>query len=1134
MPKPHRLVCLVLTVALLMTVVPAYGVSASKYNAVAFDSPDIGLMGGLKDSSTGIVYRVGSNGSLVSSASVGTLPVLGLDVSGSDAWAVTLGADRPLFSEDFGATWSPSGSLVHTGIDPSPLDVEILSSGRVVVVGQSKGVSDQSGNARGDLAFINVSSNGTTWTNAYEEPMETGFEPGVIDIPIQAYSMFTDVAESPSGGLAIAVGSKSSASSFANNTILKTLASRSTDGGQTWSNTTTLPPVVATYQTASAVTVPSDEVAFAFRGTYPHYWKTSDGGITWSAPTVMSMGTSYFKAHAADSRDPNTIVVVGEGSSTYFGTIVYSKNGGATWTRVPSTALPNGNATPDFYDVEMITDTHWVAVGDNNYILITRDAGATWSVPDFTPPVINISGVAQGASYTATVTPSISITGQTTQTITLDGARYVSGTPIFTDGTHTLSAVASDAAGNVATKTVTFDVAVDRTPPVIEVAGVTNGSSYGATVTPIINVSGQTTHTITLDGNKFVSGTPVSAEGTHTLSVWARDANGNQALSNVVFGIVGPPAVTITGVTDGMLYNTNVTPTVTISGQQTYELTLDGALYVSGTPITSETSHTLFASATNRIGVTVSKQVSFRIDKTAPVIIVSGVQDGFSYTTTVTPTVFISGQINHSITLDGQPFVSGTPISTDGTHTLSITASDDANNFAARTFTFGVQVDRTPPTIAISGVLDGASYAATVTPTVSISGQSTQTVTLDGQPFISGTPVSADGTHTLSAWARDTNGNSASTSVTFGINKTKPAPTVSITGVSGNELRNTPVTPVVTISGEATHTITLDGSPYATGTPIASEGEHTLAVVAVNSDGITTSRQVTFTIDMTPPSITISDVVDGAVYYAAVTPSISVSGDSSRTVLLDGQPYSPGTPISAEGSRTLQVSASDLAGNVRVVARSFAIKWVPVPHIASQPATLTAYDQTYVISGTVLFQGEPAAGQKVELWTSSTGAPGSFKKSSYAVQTAAGGTFSFTMKPRTITHYAVRSASSIADPDPLWSNSVKVVPQVSISNPYAPSTMYRTRYYTVYGYLKPRHTAGTKPVKIFRYRLVSGKWKQYGTYVWAKASNYSSYTKYSASVKLPYAGRWRLRAYHAADAGQPAKWSSGYDYVTVK
>lgn len=104
----------------------------------------------------------------------------------------------------------------------------------------------------------------------------------------------------------------------------------------------------------------------------------------------------------------------------------------------------------------------------------------------------------------------------------------------------------------------------------------------------------------------------------------------------------------------------------------------------------------------------------------------------------------------------------------------------------------------------------------------------------------------------------------------------------------------------------------------------------------------------------------------------------------------------------------------------------------------------------------------------------------------------------------------------------------------SVGTPVAPLTMSRYRTYSVYGYLKPRHTKGTSPVRIIRYRLTNSGWKQYGTYVDAKAYDYSSYTKYIASVRLPYAGKWKLRAYAPADTYHNAAWSSGFDYVTVK
>ena len=104
---------------------------------------------------------------------------------------------------------------------------------------------------------------------------------------------------------------------------------------------------------------------------------------------------------------------------------------------------------------------------------------------------------------------------------------------------------------------------------------------------------------------------------------------------------------------------------------------------------------------------------------------------------------------------------------------------------------------------------------------------------------------------------------------------------------------------------------------------------------------------------------------------------------------------------------------------------------------------------------------------------------------------------------------------------------------VTLSNPSAPSTMTHAKSYIVHGYLKPRHVRGSQPVYIYEYKSVGSTWTLYGS-VKATASNYRTYTKYSAKVKLPSAGKWRLRAYAPADGNHEAKWSSGFDYVRVR
>ncbi len=147
--------------------------------------------------------------------------------------------------------------------------------------------------------------------------------------------------------------------------------------------------------------------------------------------------------------------------------------------------------------------------------------------------------------------------------------------------------------------------------------------------------------------------------------------------------------------------------------------------------------------------------------------------------------------------------------------------------------------------------------------------------------------------------------------------------------------------------------------------------------------------------------------------------------------------------------------------------------------------------------------------------------------------TTVSGTYSFPVRPTRSTFYMSRFYGDGVNLEG-FSRVLRVKVKVRVSNPSAASTMSRTKSYTVKGTISPRHSSGSHPVRIYKYRLVSGRWKSYG-YTTATASNYSSTTtsKLSASVRLKYTGKWRLRAYHPEDTSHAATWSSGYDYVKV-
>jgi hypothetical protein len=121
--------------------------------------------------------------------------------------------------------------------------------------------------------------------------------------------------------------------------------------------------------------------------------------------------------------------------------------------------------------------------------------------------------------------------------------------------------------------------------------------------------------------------------------------------------------------------------------------------------------------------------------------------------------------------------------------------------------------------------------------------------------------------------------------------------------------------------------------------------------------------------------------------------------------------------------------------------------------------------------------------------------------------------------------------------------SVHPKPQVYLTKTVAPSSVRRYRRFTAYGYLKPRHPRGSRPVILECYLYQR---QRDGGYEWvlvkttsARAYDYRPnrrrawYTKYRTTLSLPARGKWRIRAYHPADATYGPTYTD-YRYITVR
>jgi hypothetical protein len=208
--------------------------------------------------------------------------------------------------------------------------------------------------------------------------------------------------------------------------------------------------------------------------------------------------------------------------------------------------------------------------GDTISRLVTGTGTATGGGGDLTPPTVVITGPTSLATYT-TSSLSLTLSGtaaddvgvtQVTWASSPGGSGTATGTAtwsaggiVLVEGANVLTVTARDAAGNVATDTLTVTVpsSVDTTPPVVSLTAPT----YDSTVAGTVTVSASATDNVGVVGVQFMlDGANLGAEdttapyavswntttavlGPHVLTAVARDAAGNSVASTAVTVTVG-------------------------------------------------------------------------------------------------------------------------------------------------------------------------------------------------------------------------------------------------------------------------------------------------------------------------------------------------------------------------------------------------------------------------------------------------------------------------------------------------------------------------------------------------------------------------------------------------------------------
>ncbi|MBN1208810.1 MAG: Ig-like domain repeat protein [Myxococcaceae bacterium] len=522
------------------------------------------------------------------------------------------------------------------------------------------------------------------------------------------------------------------------------------------------------------------------------------------------------------------------------GTVTASASG--AWSFTPSSPLGQGPYTA----TATATDAAGNTSASSAPLVFTVDTLAP-AAPVLTGPaaVINtvtptIAGTAEARS---TVTVMVDGTGVGTATADASGAWSLTATTPVTQGSHTATATARDAAGNVGAASTPRSFVVDSVAPLAP--GITAPAATVNTTLPTFAGQAEAGSSVTLkvDGSvlgmatanasgawSFTASSPL-AQGAHTATATASDAAGNtsapSAPRSFTVDTVAPNAPVISA--PASVVNTS---TLTVSGTTepgaTVTISLDGTVVGTVTASASgawslalssplaEGAHAVTAIAADAAGNTgpSSTPRNFTVDTvapaapvlTAPAAVVNTTRPGFAGTAEAgsTVTVKLDGSTLGTATANASGAWSFTPTSSIsvGAHTATATATDAAGNTSApsapRSFTVDTS-DTVPPAAPV--ITGPTSLVNTSTPVITGSAEPGSTVTVMVDGLTVGTrsvpssgsfsltvsfPLS-QGTHSARATARRSSGNSSPLSepISFVVDSMAPMPPEVVTPAEG-------------------------------------------------------------------------------------------------------------------------------------------------------------------------------------------------------------------------------------------------------------------------------------------------------------------------------------------------------------
>jgi hypothetical protein len=524
--------------------------------------------------------------------------------------------------------------------------------------------------------------------------------------------------------------------------------------------------------------------------------------------------------------------------------------------------------------------------------------------------------------------------------------------------------------------TVNVSFLIDLTPPTINITSPSEGETILAAIATIhmqCDDSDLDHYELSVDGGTWLTASnPYDLEhlddGLHSVRARAYDHAGNFGQDQVTFDIDLPPDLTITFPTDRInVLDVNVTWFSSAEDILRYEVSKDSSSWTDVDLLTyhnmsfpGEGTYEVFVRAYDIPGNIVTKNLTFVIDTTLPDITITAPdnEDIFNTASVVVSWFSTAEDIDrYEVSVDGIEWDdmathnSTTVTAPEGIMTIHVAAVDTAGNRDQTTV--DVIIDLTVPTLVITYPAHDSRINVTDVPVqwdaYDINGIADNLVSTNGIDWFS---VGTNSTHTLTMdegqhtiWIAvvDNAGNRRQDTTTFTIDVTLPI--VTFLSPSENAILNASS---FLVSWEANedmdhYEITAATSWRNIGQATShhlnvSEGDATIRLKAYDLAGNQVIIPLNITIDLTPPSIEITNPPDGGfvgtIDFEAQWSATDTNGIRGYEYSIDGQNFTWTTSQTAilqltVGPHSLVVRAYDSANNSALASSNFDVDFAP-------------------------------------------------------------------------------------------------------------------------------------------------------------------------------------------------------------